>query len=80
VIFGSEPSGRLAPAVILAVGIVVLWSGLAMSFRSSLQQVVFDERWRWPGPLGTFLGAISVPLAAGVFGVIEALVNAGRGM
>lgn len=78
-IFGSDLPGSAAPLVLLAVGVLVLWGGLAMSFRSSLQQVEFDERWTWPGPLGTFLGALSVPLAAGVFGVIEALLDAGLG-
>jgi hypothetical protein len=79
-IFGSDLPGWCAPLALLTVGVIVLWGGLVMSFRSSLQHIDIDERWRWPGPFGAFLGALSVPLAVGVFGVFEALLDAGRAM
>ncbi|GLZ16202.1 hypothetical protein Acsp04_64370 [Actinomadura sp. NBRC 104425] len=68
------------PLVLVLVGVVVLWAGLVMCLRSSLQQVDFGERWRWPGSLAAFLGAVSVPVAAGVFGVFQALLDAGKGL
>jgi type VII secretion integral membrane protein EccD len=76
-ILGADAPGWAGPLVLLVVGAVVVWVGLALSFRSSLQQVEFGERWRWPGPLAGFLGALSVPLAAGVFGVFGILMRAG---
>ena len=72
--------GWSGPLALTAVGVVVLWTGLVMCFRSSLQQADFGERLRWPGPFAGFLGAVSVPLAAGVFGVLQALLDAGKGM
>jgi type VII secretion integral membrane protein EccD len=69
-----------APLLILGAGVVVVWAGLVMCFRSSLQKADIDERWRWPGPFAGFLGALSVPLAFGVFGVFDALLRAGGGM
>lgn len=72
--------GWTGGAALLFAGIVVVWAGLALCFRSSLQQVDLDERWRWPGPLAGFLGTLSVPLAAGVFGVFNALLTAGGRM
>lgn len=74
---GPDIPGWTGPLVLLVVGVVVVWSGLVLCFRDSLQQVDFGERWRWPGPLAGFLGALSVPLAAGVFGVFGALMRAG---
>ncbi|WP_262402953.1 hypothetical protein [Actinomadura sp. CNU-125] len=77
---GLDLPGWSGPLALVIVGVVVLWAGLVMAFRSSLQQVDFGERWRWPGSFGAFLGAVSVPLAAGVFGVLQALLDAGRGL
>jgi hypothetical protein len=76
-IFGADAPGWAGPLALLVVGVVVVWAGLVLCFRSSLQQVDFGERWRWPGPFAGFLGALSVPLAAGVFGVFGALMRAG---
>ncbi|MEV5704147.1 EsaB/YukD family protein [Actinoallomurus sp. NPDC052274] len=79
-LLGADAPGWSGPLALIVVGVVVVWSGLALCFRSSLQQVDFGERWRWPGPLAGFLGALSVPLAAGVFGVFGALMRAGGRM
>ncbi|MDN3354933.1 type VII secretion integral membrane protein EccD [Actinomadura sp. DC4] len=69
--------GWAGPLAVLVAGAIVVWSGLVMCFRSSLQQADFDERWSWPGGVATFLSAVSVPLAAGVFGVFGDLMRAG---
>ncbi|WP_433174888.1 type VII secretion integral membrane protein EccD [Actinoallomurus sp. CA-150999] len=76
----AGPSGWAGPLAALWSGVIVVWCGLVMCFRSSLQQADFDERWRWPGSVATFLGVISVPLAVGVFGVFDALMRAGGRM
>jgi type VII secretion integral membrane protein EccD len=76
----SAPPGWTGPLAALWAGVIVVWSGLVMCFRSSLQQTDFDERWRWPAGVATFLGMISVPLAVGVFGAFDALVRAGGRM
>jgi hypothetical protein len=70
----------LAPMTALAVGAVVVWCGLVLCFRSSLKQAEFGERWNWPTGLANFLGALSVPLAVGVFGVFGDLMRAGGKM
>ncbi|GLY80030.1 EsaB/YukD family protein [Actinoallomurus iriomotensis] len=72
--------GWSAPLATLAAGFLVMWWGLLLCFRSSLQSADFAERWNWPGPVGGFLGALSVPLAAGVFGVFDVLMKAGGRM
>ncbi|QFG21557.1 type VII secretion integral membrane protein EccD [Actinomadura sp. WMMB 499] len=77
---GLDLPGWSGPLALTIVGVIVLWAGLVMCFRSSLQQVDFGERWRWPGSFAALLGAVSVPLAAGVFGVLQALLDAGRGL
>lgn len=77
---GLDLSGRAAPLLILAVGAVVLWGGLVMCFRSALRQGDAGERWRWPASFAAFLGAVAVPLAAGVFGLLDGLFDAGRGL
>jgi type VII secretion integral membrane protein EccD len=69
--------GWAAPSATLAVGAVVVWWGLVLCFRSSLQSADFADRWSWPGPFANFLGALSVPLAVGVFGVFDALMKVG---
>ncbi|GAA4509233.1 hypothetical protein GCM10023191_070150 [Actinoallomurus oryzae] len=72
--------GWSAPSVTLAAGVVVVWWGLVLCFRSSLQSADLAERRSWPGPLAGFLGALSIPLAVGVFGVFDALMKAGGRM
>jgi type VII secretion integral membrane protein EccD len=79
-LFGPDAPGWTGPLALLVVAVAVVWSGLVLCFRSSLQQADFGERWRWPGPFSNFLGALSVPLAAGVFGVFSALMKAGGRM
>ncbi|GLY92649.1 EsaB/YukD family protein [Actinoallomurus iriomotensis] len=69
--------GWSAPLATLAAGVLVVWWGLVLCFRSSLQSADFADRWSWPGPFANFLGVLSVPLAAGVFGVFDALMKAG---
>lgn len=73
----SGPPGWAGPMAALWVGVIVVWCGLVMCFRSSLQQADLDQRWRWPAGVATVLGVISVPLAVGVFGVYDALMRAG---
>jgi type VII secretion integral membrane protein EccD len=70
----------LAPMLVLVAGAVVVWCGLVLCFRSSLKQAEFGERWSWPTGLANFLGAVSVPLAVGVFGVFGDLMRAGGKM
>jgi type VII secretion integral membrane protein EccD len=79
-LFGPDAPGWTGPLALLVTAVAVVWSGLVLCFRSSLQQADFGERWRWPGPFSNFLGALSVPLAAGVFGVFSALMKAGGRM
>jgi hypothetical protein len=66
--------------LVLVAGAVVVWCGLVLCFRSSLKQAEFGERWSWPTGLANFLGAVSVPLAVGVFGVFGDLMRAGGKM
>ncbi|MCO6000184.1 EsaB/YukD family protein [Actinoallomurus rhizosphaericola] len=77
---GAHVPGWSAPLVTLTAGVLVVWWGLVLCFRSSLQSADFADRWSWPGPFANFLGALSVPLAAGVFGVFDALMKAGGRM
>jgi hypothetical protein len=79
-LLGPDAPGWTGPLALLVVAVAVVGSGLVLCFRSSLQQADFGERWRWPGPFSNFLGALSVPLAAGVFGVFSALMKAGGRM
>ncbi|GAB2800000.1 hypothetical protein GCM10027176_00060 [Actinoallomurus bryophytorum] len=75
-----DAAGWLAPMAALVVGAVVVWCGLVLCFRSSLRQAEFGERWSWSVALANFLGAVSVPLAVGVFGVFGDLIRAGGKM
>jgi len=79
----QAPSRILGPAsalAVLVVGAIVVWYGLVMCFRSALRQADFSERWNWPIGVGMLLGALSVPLAVGVFGVFGDLMRAGGKM
>ncbi|MCO5974953.1 EsaB/YukD family protein [Actinoallomurus soli] len=73
----AQVPGWSGPLAALVAGVVVVWWGVVLCFRSSLQSADFADRWSWPGPFANFLGALSVPLAAGVFGVFDALMKAG---
>jgi hypothetical protein len=72
--------GSASALAVLVVGAIVVWYGLVMCFRSSLRQADFSERWNWPIGVGMLLGALSVPLAVGVFGVFGDLMRAGGKM
>jgi type VII secretion integral membrane protein EccD len=76
-LLGPDVPGWAGPLVVLVAGAVVVGCGLAMSFRSSLQQVDLDHRWSWPVGAAGFFGALSVPLAVGVFGVFQYLIGVG---
>jgi type VII secretion integral membrane protein EccD len=73
----SRTLGSASALAVLVVGAIVVWYGLVMCFRSSLRQAEFSERWNWPIGVGMLLGALSVPLAVGVFGVFGDLMRAG---
>jgi type VII secretion integral membrane protein EccD len=76
-LLGPDVPGWAGPLAVLVAGAVMVWCGLAMSFRSSLQQVDLADRWSWPVGAAGFFGALSVPLAVGVFGVFQYLIGVG---
>ena len=76
-LLGADVHAWAGPLAVLVAGVIVTWFGLVMCFRSALHQVDLDERWKWPPGAAAFLSALSVPLAAGVFGVFSTLMRAG---
>lgn len=75
-VLDSRAAGPLAA---FAVGVVLVACGLFLAFGAALRPVE-QERPTWPGALATFLVVVSLPLAAGVFGLFGQLANLGSGM
>lgn len=75
-VLDSRAAGPLAA---FAVGVVLVACGLFLAFGAALRPVE-QERPTWPGALATFLVVLSLPLAAGVFGLFGRLANLGSGM
>ncbi|WP_432090591.1 type VII secretion integral membrane protein EccD [Streptomyces sp. NRRL F-5630] len=72
-------SRSAGPLAAFAVGIVVLACGFFLAFGAALRPAE-QERPSWPGGLATFLAVVSVPLAAGVFGLFDKLANLGSSL
>ncbi|KIF67434.1 hypothetical protein HY68_00430 [Streptomyces sp. AcH 505] len=75
-VLDSRAAGPLAA---FAVGVVLVACGIFLAFGAALRPVE-QERPTWPGALATFLVVVSLPLAAGVFGLFGRLANLGSGM
>lgn len=71
---------QLGALAAFGVGVVLTGCGLGMSFRAAVRPVDLTERAKWLTGLASFLAIVSVPLAVGVFGVYEDLVNLGSSM
>ncbi|CAL9507304.1 EsaB/YukD family protein [Streptomyces albus] len=71
---------QLGALVAFAVGVVLTGCGLGMAFRAAVRPVDLTERAKWLTGLASFLAIVCVPLAVGVFGVYESLMNLGSSM
>lgn len=65
------------PLVAFGAGVVLTACGLGMAFRAAVRTVDLTERPKWLTGLASFLAMVCVPLAVGVFGVFEGLMNLG---
>ncbi|OON77025.1 EsaB/YukD family protein [Streptomyces tsukubensis] len=74
VLFDRPVPGAL---VAFGVGIVLTACGLGMAFRAAVRTVDLTERPKWLTGLASLLAMLCVPLAVGVFGVFEGLMNLG---
>ncbi|MCS0603531.1 type VII secretion integral membrane protein EccD [Streptomyces sp. LP11] len=72
-------SRTAGPLGAFAAGVVLLACGLFLAFGAALRPAE-QERPSWPGGLATFLAVVSVPLAAGVFGLFDTLANLGSSL
>jgi type VII secretion integral membrane protein EccD len=72
-VLDSRSAGPLAA---FAVGVVLVACGVFLAFGAALRPVE-PERPTWPGATATFLVVVSLPLAAGVFGLFGWLANLG---
>ncbi|EGJ73787.1 hypothetical protein STTU_0999 [Streptomyces sp. Tu6071] len=75
-VLDSPSAGPLGAFV---AGIVVLACGLFLAFGAALRPAE-QERPSWPSGLATVLAVVSVPLAAGVFGLFDTLANLGSSL
>lgn len=73
-------SAQLGALIAFGVGVVLTGSGLGMAFRAAVRPVDLSERAKWLTGLASLLAILCVPLAVGVFGVYEGLVNLGGSM
>ncbi|MGW8378533.1 EsaB/YukD family protein [Streptomyces sp. ODS28] len=74
VLFGEPVPGAL---VAFGAGVVLTACGIGMAFRAAVRTVDLTERPKWLTGLASFLAMVCVPLAVGVFGVFEGLMNLG---
>lgn len=72
-------SRSAGPVAAFAVGLVLVAYGIFLAFGAALRPVE-QERPAWPGALATFLAAVGLPLATGVFGLFGWLANLGSSL
>ncbi|SFF46313.1 type VII secretion integral membrane protein EccD [Actinacidiphila alni] len=72
-------SRAAGPMAAFAAGVVLVAVGLFLAFGAALRPVE-QERPAWAGSAATFLVVVSLPLAAGVFGLFGWLANRGSGL
>ncbi|WP_328356103.1 hypothetical protein OG800_16075 [Streptomyces sp. NBC_00445] len=72
-------SRTAGPLTGFAAGVVLVACGLFLAFGAALRPVE-QERPTWPAGAVTFLAVVSLPLAAGVFGIFGWLANLGSSL